>query len=136
MAIELDDGTIAVGKTGPMMGAAAGAIMNALKTLAGINMDLDLIAPIVMEPIQELKTQYLRGHNPRLHTDEVLIALAVDSITSDICDRALKALEKLKGCEVHSSVILSQVDVNVFKKLGMHLTMDPIYQTKKLYHSK
>ena len=134
VAIEYN-GQIITGKTSKLMGAASAALLNAAKTAAELP-DIHLLSEKVLTPIQELKTQYLRGHNPRLHTDEVLIALAVDSITSDICDKALKALEKLKGCEVHSSVILSQVDVNVFKKLGMHLTMDPIYQTKKLYHSK
>ncbi len=134
VAIEYD-GQIITGKTSKLMGAASAALLNAAKTAAELP-DIHLLSEKVLTPIQELKTQYLRGHNPRLHTDEVLIALAVDSTTSDICDRALKALEKLKGCEVHSSVILSQVDVNVFKKLGMNLTMDPIYQTKKLYHSK
>lgn len=134
VAIEYN-GQIITGKTSKLMGAASAALLNAAKTAAELP-DIHLLSEKVLKPIQELKTQYLKGHNPRLHTDEVLIALAVDSITSDICDRALKALEKLKGCEVHSSVILSQVDVNVFKKLGMNLTMDPIYQTKKLYHSK
>ncbi|MBQ2657337.1 MAG: DUF1846 domain-containing protein [Erysipelotrichaceae bacterium] len=134
VAIEYN-GQIITGKTSKLMGAASAALLNAAKTAAELP-DIHLLSEKVLTPIQELKTQYLKGHNPRLHTDEVLIALAVDSITSDICDRALKALEKLKGCEVHSSVILSQVDVNVFKKLGMNLTMDPIYQTKKLYHSK
>ncbi len=134
VAIEYN-GQIITGKTSKLMGAASAALLNAAKKAAELP-DIHLLSEKVLTPIQELKTQYLKGHNPRLHTDEVLIALAVDSITSDICDRALKALEKLKGCEVHSSVILSQVDVNVFKKLGMNLTMDPIYQTKKLYHSK
>lgn len=134
VAIEYE-GQIITGKTSKLMGAASAALLNAAKIAAELP-DIHLLSEKVLTPIQELKTKYLKGHNPRLHTDEVLIALAVDSTTSDICDRALKALEKLKGCEVHSSVILSQVDVNVFKKLGMNLTMDPIYQTKKLYHSK
>ena len=134
VAIEYN-GHIITGKTSKLMGAASAALLNAAK-IAGDIPDINLLSEKVLQPIQELKTKYLKGHNPRLHTDEVLIALAVDSITSDICDRALKALEKLEGCDVHSSVILSEVDVNVFKKLGMHLTMDPIYQTKKLYHAK
>ncbi|MBQ6335158.1 MAG: DUF1846 domain-containing protein [Erysipelotrichaceae bacterium] len=134
VAIEYN-GQIITGKTSKLMGASAAALLNAVK-IAGDIPDVHLLSEKVLTPIQELKTEYLHGHNPRLHTDEVLIALAVDSITSDICDRALKALDKLKGCDVHSSVILSQVDVNTFKKLGMHLTMDPIYQTKKLYHAK
>ena len=134
VAIEYN-GQIITGKTSKLMGAASAALLNAAK-IAGEIPDIHLLSEKVLQPIQELKTKYLKGHNPRLHTDEVLIALAVDSITSDICDKALKALEKLEGCDVHSSVILSEVDVNVFKKLGMHLTMDPIYQTKKLYHAK
>jgi len=134
VAIEYN-GQIITGKTSKLMGAASAALLNAAKKAAELP-DIHLLSEKVLTPIQELKTQYLKGHNPRLHTDEVLIALAVDSITSDICDRALKALEKLKGCEVHSSVILSQVDVNVLKKLGMNLTMNPAYQTKTLDHSK
>ena len=134
VAIEYN-GQIITGKTSKLMGAAAAALLNAAK-IAGDIPDIHLLSEKVLTPIQELKTKYLKGHNPRLHTDEVLIALAVDSITSDICDKALKALEKLDDCDVHSTVILSEVDVNVFKKLGMHLTMDPIYQTKKLYHAK
>ena len=134
VAIEYN-GQIITGKTSKLMGADSAALLNAAK-IAGEIPDIHLLSEKVLQPIQELKTKYLKGHNPRLHTDEVLIALAVDSITSDICDKALKALEKLEGCDVHSSVILSEVDVNVFKKLGMHLTMDPIYQTKKLYHAK
>jgi len=134
VAIEYD-GKIITGKTSKLMGASAAALLNAVK-VAGNIPDVHILSQKVLEPIQELKTRYLKGHNPRLHTDEVLIALAVDSDTSQDCAKALKALEKLQGCEVHSSVILSEVDANVFKKLGMHLTMDPIYQTKKLYHAK
>ena len=134
VAIEYN-GKIITGKTSKLMGASAACLLNAAKIAGGIP-DVHLLSEKVLAPIQELKTKYLHGNNPRLHTDEVLIALAVDSITSDICDKALKALENLKGCDVHSSVILSQVDINTFKKLGMHLTMDPIYQSKKLYHAK
>jgi uncharacterized protein (UPF0371 family) len=134
VAIEYN-GQIITGKTSKLMGAASAALLNAVK-IAGEIPDIHLLSEKVLTPIQELKTTYLHGHNPRLHTDEVLIALAVDSITSDICDKALKSLNKLNGCDVHSTVLLSQVDVNVFKKLGMHLTMDPVYQTKKLYHAK
>ncbi|MBR5341551.1 MAG: DUF1846 domain-containing protein [Erysipelotrichaceae bacterium] len=134
VAIEYD-GQIITGKTSKLMGASSAALLNAMKIAAGLP-DEHILSEQVLTPIQELKTKHLKGHNPRLHTDEVLIALAVDSTTSEECALALKALEKLEGCDVHSSVILSQVDVNVFKKLGMRLTMDPIYQTKKLYHSK
>lgn len=134
VAIEYN-GQIITGKTSKLMGASAAALLNAIKIAAGIP-DIHILSKRVLEPIQELKTKYLKGNNPRLHTDEVLIALAVDSVTSDFCFEALQGLEKLKGCEVHSSVLLSEVDVKVFKKLGMHLTQNPVYQTKKLYHAK
>ena len=117
------------------MGASAAALLNAIK-IAGDVPDIHILSQKVLEPIQELKTKYLKGNNPRLHTDEVLIALAVDSVTSEYCSKALQALEKLKDCDVHSTVILSEVDIKTFKKLGMHLTMDSVYQTKKLYHAK
>ena len=134
VAIEYN-GQIITGKTSKLMGASAAALLNAIK-IAGDVPDIHILSQKVLEPIQELKTKYLKGNNPRLHTDEVLIALAVDSVTSDYCANALKALEKLKGCDVHSTVILSEVDIKTFKKLGMHLTQDPYYQTKKLYHAK
>ena len=134
VAIEYN-GQIITGKTSKLMGASSAALLNALKIAAGID-DIHLLSQAILEPIQELKTDYLKGHNPRLHTDEVLIALAVDSTTNELCAKALKALDLLRGSEAHSSVILSQVDVNIFKKLGIRLTQDPIYQTKKLYHSK
>ena len=134
VAIEYD-GQIITGKTSKLMGASAAALLNAMKIAAGLP-DEPILSEAVLTPIQDLKTKSLKGHNPRLHTDEVLIACAVDSTTSNECKEALAALDKLKGCNVHSSVILSEVDANVFKKLGMHLTMEPIYQTKKLYHAK
>ena len=117
-----------------MMGAAAGAIMNALKTLAGISMDLDLISPIVMEPIQELKTKNFGSINPRLHADEVLLALAICAATNPIAELAMKQIPRLKNCEAHSSVILSHVDLDLFKKLGVNLSCEPRYQAKKLFH--
>ncbi|MBO7697520.1 MAG: DUF1846 family protein, partial [Erysipelotrichaceae bacterium] len=134
VAIEYD-GEIITGKTSKLMGASAAALLNVMKKAGNIP-DVPILSEAVLTPIQELKTKSLKGNNPRLHTDEVLIALAVDSTTSEQCRKALDALALLKGCEVHSSVILSEVDVNVFKKLGMNLTMEPIYQTKKLYHAK
>ena len=133
VAIELTDGTMVTGKTSKLMGASSAALLNAAKIAAGLP-DIELLSPKIIEPIQELKTRYLNGNNPRLHTDEVLIALAIGSQTSYSCSEALIALEKLKYSEVHSTVILSEVDVNVFKKLGMNLTMEPVYSTKKLYH--
>ena len=109
-------------------------LLNALKTLAGIDDDVHLISPTIIEPIQKLKTEHLGNRNPRLHTDEILIALSICAATDARAARAMAALAELAGCEVHSSVILSQVDSDVFKKLGVNLTCEPVYQTKKLYH--
>ncbi|MBE5732470.1 MAG: DUF1846 domain-containing protein [Clostridiales bacterium] len=135
-AIELNDGTIITGKTSDLLGAASAMLLNALKYLAGINDKVLLLPPNLIEPIQELKTTHLGGHNPRLHTDEILIALSISAVTNPIARLALDHLSFLKGAECHSTVILSQVDVNVFKKLGINYTSEPIYQTKKLYHAK
>ena len=93
-----------------------------------------MISPTIIEPIQKLKTEHLGNRNPRLHTDEILIALSICAATDARAARAMAALAELAGCEVHSSVILSQVDSDVFKKLGVNLTCEPVYQTKKLYH--
>ena len=134
MAIQLDDGTMILGKTGDMMGAAAGAIMNALKTLAGINRDIDLISPVVMEPIQELKTKNFGSVNPRLHADEVLLALAICAATNPVAALAMKQIPRLKDCEAHSSVILSHVDMDTYRKLGINCTCEPVYQSNRLYH--
>ncbi len=133
-AIELSDGRIITGKTSKLLGAASACMLNAIKEAAGLP-DIHLLSQFVLEPIQELKTTYLHGNNPRLHTDEVLLAIAISSRTSEMCLAALKALPLLKNAEIHSSVILSEVDVKTIKKLGMHLTQEPIYQTKKLYHN-
>ena len=135
-AIELNDGTIITGKTSDLLGAASAMLLNALKYLAGINDKVLLLPPNLIEPIQELKTTHLGGHNPRLHTDEILIALSISAVTNPIARLALDHLAYLKGAECHSTVILSQVDVNVLKKLGINYTSEPIYQTKKLYHAK
>ena len=108
--------------------------MNALKTLSDIPDELKLISPSVIEPIQHLKVDHMGNHNPRLHTDEVLIALAISAATDPIAARAMDALSDLKDCDAHSTVILSQVDDGVFKKLGMNVTCEPVYQNKKLYH--
>ena len=134
VAIELPDGRIATGKTTPLLGAAAAALLNALKMLADIGHDVDVISRRVLEPIQKLKTENLGNHNPRLHTDEVLIALAVSAADSKKAARAMAVLPELCDAEVHSTVILSQADTAVFRKLGLHLTSEPTYQTKKLFH--
>ena len=136
VSIELPDGTIVTGKTSSLLGASSACLMNALKKLAGINKELLLIAPSVIEPIQHLKVEHLGNHNPRLHTDELLIALSICAVTNPLAELAIDQLGKLRGCEAHSSVILSRVDENLFSKLGVNMTYEPRYQAKKLYHKK
>ncbi|MBR3227160.1 MAG: DUF1846 domain-containing protein, partial [Erysipelotrichaceae bacterium] len=135
VAIELNNGEIVTGKTSKLMGSSSAALLNACKKAAGIE-DIMILNEDILAPIQILKTNYLKGHNPRLHTDETLIALAISSESDENAKKSIDALPLLAGCEVHSSVILSEVDINTFKKLGMHLTQEAVYQTKKLYHSK
>ncbi len=134
VAIELNDGRIVTGKTTPLLGASAALLLNALKELGGINHDMHLISPIVIKPIQILKTEHLGNHNPRLHTDEILIALSICATTNPTAAQAIEQLAKLRGCEAHSTVILSHVDENLFQKLGINITCEPQYQSKKLYH--
>lgn len=134
VAIELNDGRIVTGKTSSLLGASSAALLNALKALAGIDKDEDIISPEILAPIQVLKTENLGNHNPRLHTDEVLIALAISAVDSESADRAMKELTSLRHAEVHSTVILSEVDASTFRKLGMQLSCEPQYQTKKLFH--
>ncbi len=134
VAIELPDGRIVTGKTSNLLGASSAALLNAAKAIAGLPDDLLMIAPSIIEPIQELKTGILKGHNPRLHSDETLIALSMSANTNPVAKKALDAIEGLKGCEAHSTVILSQVDSDVYRKIGLNLTCEPRYQTKKLYH--
>ena len=131
---ELPNGTIVTGKTSSLMGAVSAALINALKVVSRIPDDIQLISEDILAPVQDLKVNYLGNHNPRLHTDEVLIALAISAQTNPVAKRAFKSIGKLKNSEVHSTVILSQVDENVLKKLGCHLTCEPVYQTKKLFH--
>ncbi len=133
-AIELPDGRIVTGKTTNLLGASSAALLNALKALAGIPDGIDLISPTVIEPIQDLKVNHLRNRNPRLHINEVLIALAICAATAPSAAAAIEQLARLDGCEAHSSVILSQADEDSFKRLGMNVTFDPVYQTNKLYH--
>ena len=136
-AIELSDGTVITGKTGPLLGAAASALLNALKKLAGIDQEMDLVSAAAIEPIQTLKTNYLGSKNPRLHTDEILIALSSSAATNPTAAMALHQLSKLKGCDMHSTVILSSVDDDTVKKLGIYLTCDPAYEEEgRKYHKK
>ena len=127
-AMELPDGKIVTGKTSDLLGASAALLLNALKALAGIDDELHLISPKVIDPIQHLKVDHLGNRNPRLHTDEVLIALSISAATDPTAERAMEQLGNLRGCEVHSSVILSAVDEKVFKRLGVNLTCQPRFK--------
>ena len=134
VAISLPDGTLITGKTSALLGASSAALLNSLKYLAGIDDKVLLIAPALIEPIQRLKVGYLGNENPRLHTDEVLIALAISTATNQIAGRVLEQLPKLANSEAHSTVILSQVDIGMFRQLGVNITCEPIYQNKRLFH--
>ncbi len=127
-AMELPDGTIVTGKTSDLLGASAALLLNALKVLGGIRDELHLISPVVIDPIQHLKVDHLGNRNPRLHTDEVLIALSICAATNPLAELAMEQLSKLRGCEVHSSVILSAVDEKIFKRLGVNLTCQPRFK--------
>ena len=134
VALELNDGRIITGKTTSLLGASAALLLNALKELGGIHHDIHLISPIIIEPIQVLKIKHMGNRNPRLHTDEILIALSICAATNPTAALAMEQLSKLRGCEAHSTVILSRVDENIFHKLGINITSEPQYQSKKLYH--
>ena len=128
-AIELEDGTIITSETSSLLGTCAALILNATKHLAGIDHKEKLIPKDMIEPIQDMKVNYLKGNNPRLHTDEVLVALAMLSPTNENCKKAIEQLPKLKGCQVHTTVMLSEVDRKIFKKLGVNVTMEPVLKT-------
>ena len=132
-AMELADGRLITGKTSDLLGASAALILNATKALAGIDKEIHLISPTVIEPVQTLKTKYLGSTNPRLHTDEILIALSMSAALNERAKLALDQLPKLRGCQVHTSVMLSDVDIKIFKKLGIQLTSEPRYEYKRLY---
>ena len=133
-AFELPDGSIVTGKTSNLLGASAALLLNAVKELGGIPHERHLISPASIEPIQKLKVDYLGSANPRLHTDEILIALSTCAASDEDAKRALEQLPKLKGCRFHTSVILSDVDIKTFKKLGIELTCEPVYEHKGIYH--
>jgi len=133
-AMELPNGKIVTGKTTDLLGCCSALLLNALKDLTGIADDIHLISPDAIRPIQTLKTAYLGSKNPRLHTDEVLIALSTSAETDEFAAKALSALSLLKDAQIHSSVILSNVDVKLLKKLGIGLTCEPKYEQQKLYH--
>lgn len=127
-ALELDDGRIITGKTTNLLGASAALLLNVLKVLAGIEHERHIISPQSIEPIQKLKVDYLKSKNPRLHTDEVLIALSASAADSTEARLALSQLPKLNGCQAHTSVMLSDVDIKIFKKLGVQLTCEAVYE--------
>ena len=131
-AMELEDGTILTGETSPLLGPSAALLLNAIKHLAGIAHNVKLIPQTMIEPIQKLKVDYLHGHNPRLHTDEVLVAISMMGRLDENCRLALEQLPNLKGAQVHSTVMLSEVDRKTWNKLGIGLTCDPVRKIKKL----
>ncbi|HOA87934.1 DUF1846 domain-containing protein [Propioniciclava tarda] len=135
-AIQLPDGRIVTGKTSALLGSCSAMLLDALKALAGIDPAVKLLAEESIVPIQTLKTQHLGSRNPRLHTDEVLIALSVSATTDANARAALAQLHELRGCDVHTTVILGSVDEGIFRSLGVHVTSEPVYQSKKLYRKR
>ena len=134
VAIELPDGSLVTGKTTKLLGALSAALLSSLKILAGIDHSVKIISPEAIEPIQKLKTTYLGGKNPRLHTDEILIALSISAVNNPKAKEAMDALAGLRGSQAHASVMLSPVDVRVMKKLGVQITCEPVYENKKIFH--
>ena len=132
--MQLPDGKIITGKTSDLLGSSAALLLNALKELAGISHETHILSPAAIEPIQILKTSYLGSRNPRLHTDEVLIALSTTAASDKAALKALEQLSKLSGCQAHTSVMLSEVDIKIFKRLGIQLTMEPRYENDHIYH--
>lgn len=130
-ALELPDGKIVHGKTSDLLGASSALLLNALKELAGINHEHHVISPDAIRPIQELKTRYLGSRNPRLHTDETLIALSVSAASNPEARLALEQLRRLKGCQAHTSVMISSVDILEFRRLGIELTCEPKFENQK-----
>ena len=129
-AMQLPDGRIVTGKTSALLGAAASMLLNALKALAGIDQETDVISPSALEPICVVKTRYLRHQNPRLHSDETLIALSISSARNADAAKALEQLDRLRGCDAHFSVILSSVDEKIYKRLGINVTCEPQFESK------
>lgn len=132
-ALELPDASFVTGKTSNLLGPSAALILNALKQLAGIDHTVHVISPSAIEPIQKVKTQYLGSKNPRLHIDEVLTALSISAATSTDAELALRQLPKLKGCQAHTTVMLSSVDIKLFKKLGIQVTSEAKYEKHLIY---
>lgn len=135
-ALQLADGTLITGKTSPLLGCSAAMVLNALKHLAGIEDEATLLSPAAIEPITEVKVRHLGSSNPRLHTDEVLIALSVSAATDERARRALDRLGELNGCDVHTTTILGSVDEGIFRSLGMLVTSEPVFQKKGIYRKR
>jgi Uncharacterized protein conserved in bacteria len=135
-AMELPSGRIVLGKTSALLGSSSAVLLNALKSLANIDPSIDLLDAATIKPIQELKTHHLGSRNPRLHTDEVLIALAVAATTDEHAKQAMEQLSKLRGLDVHTSVILGSVDEGIFRNLGVQVTSEPMFQSKNLYRKR
>ena len=133
-AMELPDGTVVTGKTSSLLGASAALLLNAIKAMAGIDHKLELIPASVIEPISRLKTEHLGHRNPRLHSDEVLIALSVSGLSNPLAALVQQQLGNLRGCEAHFSVVISSEDIKLYQKLGIHVSCEPKYEVKKLYH--
>ena len=134
VCIHLPNGELVIGGMSELMGPAAAALLNAVKSLAHIEHPRHLVARAAIEPIQSLKTKYLGGRNPRLHSDEILIALAISAATDEYAAKAMKKLTRLRDCEVHSTVILGEQDAATYARLGMRVTCTPKYQSKNLFH--
>jgi len=135
-AIQLPDGKIITGKTSSTLGAASALLLNALKTLGGIDDELLLISAEVLEPICELKTNYLKHRNPRLHTDEVLMSLTISALSNPIANKAKEQLSNLRGSNAHFSVIISEEDIKILKRLGINVSCEAKYEVKSLYHNR
>ena len=135
-AIQLADGTLITGKTSPLLGCSAAMLLNALKHLAGLDDAVQLLSPSSIEPIQTLKTEHLGSRNPRLHTDEVLIALSVSASSDENARRAIDQLRSLAGCDVHTTTILGTVDEDIFRNLGISVTSEPRFLRRALYHKR
>ena len=133
-AMVLPDGRVVTGKNSPLLGPSAALLLNAIKALAGIDKELDLLPASIIAPISDMKISHLGHHNPRLHSDEVLIALSISAVTNPLAERVLKKLDDLRGCDAHFSVILSEEDAELYKRLGIHVSCEPRYEVKRLYH--
>lgn len=133
-AMVLPDGRVVTGKNSSLLGPSAALLLNAIKALAGIDKDLDLLPSSIIAPISDMKISHLGHRNPRLHSDEVLIALSISAVTNPLAERVLKKLDDLRGCDAHFSVIISEEDEKLYKRLGIHVSCQPRYEIKRLYH--